>query len=167
MDQESLQRRENARILSDRTSKMEVQSKLGSMVEWPVRKDGGASKPMFIQSNWESKTHEAEELEVILDTEINLNNRPLMYIDHDIQFPILTPNSLIYGQPITIPQEQLDNDDEVMKNWQRYIKRCKDAAWNRWNKEYMRSLREKHNMKNNQRHMEIAIGDVVLIKKDE
>ena len=90
-----------------------------------------------------------------------------MYIDHDIQFPILTPNSLIYGQPITIPQEQLDNDDEVMKNWQRYIKRCKDAAWNRWNKEYMRSLREKHNMKNNQRHMEIAIGDVALIKREE
>ena len=90
-----------------------------------------------------------------------------MYIDHDIQFPILTPNSLVHGQPITIPKEQLDNDDEVMKNWQRYIKRCKDAAWNRWNKEYMRSLREKHNMKNNQRHMEIAIGDVVLIKKDE
>ena len=29
--------------------------------------------------------------EVILDTEINLNKRPLMYIDDNIQFLVLTP----------------------------------------------------------------------------
>ena len=44
-----------------------------------------------------------QELEVILDTEINLNNRPVMYIDDKIRFPVLTPNILIHGQPITIP----------------------------------------------------------------
>ena len=38
---------------------MEVQSKQSPMVEWAVRKDGGASKAMFIQSNWESQTHKA------------------------------------------------------------------------------------------------------------
>ena len=59
MDQESLQRWENARLFSDRTSKMEVQSKLGPMVGWPVRKDVGTSKAMFMWSNWESKTHKA------------------------------------------------------------------------------------------------------------
>ena len=99
--------------------------------------------------------------EVILDTEINLNNRPLMCIDDDIQFSVLTPNILIHGLPITIPEEQFDDDDEVFK------KRCKGATWNRWNKEYLRSLREKHNMKNNQRHKEIAIGGVVLIKGND
>ena len=66
--------------------------------------------------------------EVILDTEINLNNRPLMYIDDGIQFPVLTLNILIHGQPVTIPEEQFDNDDEEIKKWQQYIKRCKDAA---------------------------------------
>ena len=90
-----------------------------------------------------------------------------MYIDDDIQFPVLTPNILIHGQPIIIPEEQFDNNDKIIKKRQRYIKRCKDAAWNRWNKEYLRSLRERHNMKNNQRHMEIAIGDVVMIKGDD
>ena len=35
------------RVFSDGTSKMEVQSKQGSMVGWVVRKDGGASKAMF------------------------------------------------------------------------------------------------------------------------
>ena len=104
--------------------------------------------------------------EVILVTEINLNNRPLMYTDDDIQFPVLTPNILIHGLPIIVPEEQFDYDDVVIKKRQRHIKRYKDAAWNKWNKEYLRSLRKRHSMKINQRHMKIAIGDVVLIEGD-
>ena len=36
--------------------------------------------------------------DVILDVEVTLNNRPLSYVEDDIQFPILTPNSLLYGR---------------------------------------------------------------------
>ena len=75
-----------------------------------------------------------------------------MYKDDDIQFPVLTPNILIHRQPIAIPEKQFDDDgddDKVIKKRQRYIKRCKDAAWNRWDKEYLRSLRERLIMKNN------------------
>ena len=61
-------------------------------------------------------------------------------------------------------KEQFDDDGKVSKKQHLYIKRCKDAAWNKWNKEYLCSLRERYNMKNNQKHMEIAIGDVVLTK---
>ena len=117
----------------------------------------GLVKQCLNKATGKAKPAKQELEEVILNTEINLNNRPLMYIDDDIQFPVLTPNILIHGQPITILEKQFDDDDEVMKKRQRYIKRCKDAAWNRWNKEYLRSLRERHNMKNNQRHMEIEI----------
>ena len=127
----------------------------------------GLVKQCLYNATRRAKLTKQELEEVILDTEINLNNRPLMYIDDDIQFLVLKPNILIHGQPITIPEEQFDDDDKVIKKRQRYIKRCKDAAWNRWNKEYLRSLRERHNMKNNQRYMEIAIGDVVLIKGDD
>ena len=116
-------------------------------------------KQCLYKTTGKSKLTKQELEEVILDTEINLNNQPLMYIDGDIQFLILTPNILIHGQPITIPEEQFDDNDKVIKKRQRYIKRCKDASWNRWNKEYLCSLRESHNMENNQRHMEIAIGD--------
>ena len=80
-----------------------------------------------------------------------------MYIDDDIQFPVLTPDILIHGQAITISEEQFDDYDDVIQKRQRYIKRFKDAVWNRWNIEYLRSLRERHNIKNNQRHMEIVI----------
>ena len=38
-----------------------------------------------------------------------------MYIDDDIQFPVLTPNILIQGQSITIPEEQFDDHDKVTK----------------------------------------------------
>ena len=56
--------------------------------------------------------------EVILDTEINLNNLPLMYIDDDIQFPVLTPNILIHGQPIATSEEQFYDEDKVIKKRQ-------------------------------------------------
>ena len=63
-----------------------------------------------------------------------------MYIDDDIQFPILTPNILMHRQPIAIPEEQFNDDDKIIKNQQRYIKLYKDTTWKRWNKEYLRSL---------------------------
>lgn len=34
--------------------------------------------------------------EVLLDIEVALNNRPLDYVDDDVQLPILTPSSLLY-----------------------------------------------------------------------
>ena len=80
---------------------------------------------------------------------------------------MLTPSILKYGQAITIPEEQFDYDDEVITKRQRYIKRCKDTAWNRWNKEYLHSLRERHNMEYNQSLMDIVIGDAVLIRRED
>ena len=40
--------------------------------------------------------------EIVLDIEVTLNNRPLMYVEEDIQMPVLTPNTLLYGQPLRI-----------------------------------------------------------------
>ena len=40
-----------------------------------------------------------------------------MYIDDDIQFPVLTPHILIHGQPVTIPEKQIGDYDEVNKKW--------------------------------------------------
>ena len=39
----------------------------------------------------------AEMQEVMLDIEINMNNRPLTYLDDNIEQPILTPNVLLHG----------------------------------------------------------------------
>ena len=47
---------------------------------------------------------------IALNIEININNRPLMYVDNDIELPILTPNSLIYGHSIRVQENGFDDD---------------------------------------------------------
>ena len=63
----------------------------------------GLVKQCLYKATGKAKLTKQELEEVILGTEIILNNRPLVYIDDDIQFPVLTANILIHGQPITIP----------------------------------------------------------------
>ena len=107
--------------------------------------------------------------EILLDIEVNLNNHPLTYLEDDVAFPVLTPNSLIFGQPTTLPEEDCAEDDGYteMKKRSRYIKKCKESIWKRWNAEYLRALRERHNMKHKVKKMKISIGDVVLIKNED
>ena len=66
-----------------------------------------------------------------------------------------------------IPEELLEEDTPELKRPQRYINNCKEAAWKRWKKEYLRSLQERHNMMNNIKEMKIEVGDMVLIKGEE
>ena len=47
-----------------------------------------------------SKLTWAELENVSLDIEIILKNRPLTYIEEEIDYPILTPNSLILGRDV-------------------------------------------------------------------
>ena len=87
-----------------------------------------------------------ELLDVILDVEVALNNRPLDYVEDDVQQPILTPNSMLLGQSNTIPQLEPHNiDDGDLRKRAKYLQRCKEAVWRRWTKEYLRALRERHN----------------------
>ena len=105
--------------------------------------------------------------EIVMDIEVTLNNRPLMYVEEDIQMPVLTPNTLLYGQPLLVPEEDLDEDFPEMKRRQRNLNKCKDAAWTRWTKEYLKALRERGNMLLQAKEMQISLGDIVLIKGDE
>ena len=44
---------------------------------------------------------------------------------------VLTPNTLLYVQPIMIPEEQPNEDTPEKKRRQRYVNKCKEAAWKR------------------------------------
>ena len=81
--------------------------------------------------------------------------------------PVLTPNTLLYGQPLLLPNEDLHEDIPNMKRQQHYINKCKDAAWSRWTKEYLKALRERHNMLCQAKEMQISLGDIVLIRGDD
>ena len=86
--------------------------------------------------------------EVLLDLEVNLNNLPLTYFEKDLEYPVLTPNSVILGRDIKVPGDS-PKEKEAIDNWkkrQRYVHKCKEAAWKRWVHEYLAALRERHNL---------------------
>ena len=67
--------------------------------------------------------------DVLLDVEINMNNRPLTYIEEDIQRPILTPNSMILGRDTKMIHGNMTEEEEEDLSWrklQKYVKKCKD-----------------------------------------
>ena len=105
--------------------------------------------------------------EVLLDVEITLNNRLLDYIEDDIQLPILTPCAMMFGQPRLVPEENPDEGDIDLRKRVRYLHRCKDVLWNRWTGEYLKSLRERHNLKHKTKEITVKLGDVVLIQDSE
>jgi len=88
--------------------------------------------------------------EVLLDMEVTLNNRPLCYVEDDVQLPILTPSAMMFGQPKLIPNEDLDEEDSDMKKRAKYLRRCKDVLWSHWTGEYLKSLRERQPKAQNQ-----------------
>ena len=42
----------------------------------------------------------------------------MIYVEEDIQMPVLTPNTLLFGQPLLVPEEDLDEDVPEMKRRQ-------------------------------------------------
>jgi hypothetical protein len=110
-----------------------------------------------------------KELEdVLLDIETTLNNRPLGYQEDDIQMPTLTPNSLQFVGSTHLPEpEHYHEADPDLRKRAKYLKKCKDHMWNRWTKEYLRALRERHNLKHDTKPFSLAVGDVVIIYSEE
>ena len=113
------------------------------------------------------KRNELEE--VILDLEIHLNNRPLSYVEDDIELPIITPNALMFG---IAPKHSVEDDlssisDRDLRKRAKYVRQCKEALWKRWKNEYVRGLREQHNMGTGTRSCQVTVGDVVTILNED
>ena len=110
----------------------------------------------------------AELTEVLLDVEVTLNNRPLTYMEEDIQLPPLTPNSLLFLNTNISPElapYHLEQKD--LKKRAKFLLQCKRAMWKRWTSEYLRVLREQHRLKSGGTGSILAEGDVVIIKSVE
>eukprot|EP00794_Sanderia_malayensis_P001273 gene1273-biopygen494 len=115
-----------------------------------------------------AKINYKELQDAILEIQLVLNNRPLTCCEDDIVLPMLTPNMLIFGKSNYLPLENPSNiDDKDLRKRARYLRKCKDALWKRWQGEYLRALRERHNVMHKVTQRELEIGDVVTIKGDE
>ena len=70
--------------------------------------------------------------EVVLDVEIALNNRPLCYVEDDIQLPVLTPNSLLFLRSNQLPELEPHHLREFdLRRRAKYLRRRKQALWTR------------------------------------
>ena len=81
----------------------------------------GLVKQCLYKTTGRANLSQKEFEEIVLDIEVTLNNRPLMYVEEDIQMPVLTPNTLLYGQPLLLPGEDLDEDVPELQRRQRYM----------------------------------------------
>ena len=97
-----------------------------------------------------------------------MNNRPITYQGEDVQ-RALTPSDLINGQTLPqIAEELVENDHQESNNATkryRYISKKRDDLWNRWNREYVVTLRQYHKMTKS-KGREITEGEVVMVSSN-
>ena len=100
--------------------------------------------------------------DVVLDVEVTLNNRPLDYVEGDVQLPLITPNRMQFIGTTVLPEREPHRKLRDLRKRAKYLKRCKDDMWKRWTKEYLRGLRERHNLKHDGKGITLTVGDVVI-----
>ena len=88
--------------------------------------------------------------EVVLDIEVSLYYQPLSCVEDDPQFPTQTLHSLLFLKVnILTAFEPHRFEDRDLKKRAKFLKATKDTMWRRWTTEYLRALRERHQMKHN------------------
>ena len=138
--------------------------KLVAILKSDLRKIVGSAKLNF------------EELHTVLvQIESIMNTGPLTYLSKENCDEHITPSHLMYGRNINRRNIVNDNDNVItldktlIKTRIKHVTAVSNHFWNRFYKEYLLSLREKHHYhKNNTKEKrEFKINDVVLIQDDK
>jgi hypothetical protein len=112
--------------------------------------------------------HWNELSEMLLDVENQINRRPLSYVEDDVELPVLTPASFLFQRPNQLPEAQPHNEENRdLQKRLKLLRNCEDQLWNRWRREYLTALRERHNMMSGNTGFQVARGDVVIIRTDD
>ena len=108
-----------------------------------------------------------EPSEVTLDIEVALNGRPLSYMEDDIQQPVLTPNSFLFVRNNNLPDLAPHHlTERELRNRAKFLAKCKKNLWCRWTREYLRGLRERHNLDHPKGTQFPNVGDVVVVQTE-
>ena len=105
----------------------------------------------------------AELCDVVLNVEVELNNRPLDYVEDDLQLPILTPASFLYQRPNRIPELVPWREEADLRKQAKHLRACKEALGKRWSSEYLKALRERHNCNWKVKSPKLSVGNVVIV----
>ena len=110
-----------------------------------------------------------EELEEsILDIEVALNNRPLSYLEDDVELSALTPNAMLNINASILPELKTRYLEETsLRKRAKFLKKCKETMWKRWTRDYVRSLRERHRQYSGNQISHPKIGDAVIVQDEE
>ena len=73
---------------------------------------------------------------------------------------------MLFGQPNQIPEEEPTNV-EVLRKRAKYLRKCKDVLWKRWTTEYLKALKERHNLNHQTEEATLKEEDMMLIKGEE
>ena len=103
--------------------------------------------------------------DVVLDVEVALNDRPLSYLEDDVELPALTPSSMLNINPNRLPElEPHHLEEKSLRKRAKFLEKCKNAMWRRWTREYVRSLRERHTKAGGTQTSYPTKGAVVIIQ---
>ena len=73
----------------------------------------------------------------------------------------------MYIRPNVLPERQPHHEEnQQLRKREKHLRKCKDAMWKRWTNEYLRGLRERHNLQHKQACGRVERGDVVIIKDE-
>ena len=101
--------------------------------------------------------------EVLFDIEVNLKNRPVIY--EYLEYSVLTFKSITLRRDMKLP-DYSPEEGELSDNWkkqQRYVHKCKEAAWKKCFHKYLAA----HNLSHREKPVKININDVEMIKGDD
>lgn len=136
----------------------------------------GVVKSCLRKVLFKRKISEDELRTILTEVEMRINNRPLTYIDDDINHPQpLTPAHLIYGrrlQPMPVDLEDKSTDPDYLSVddlHERYTFICERIKhWERvWKKEYLMSLRERfYGAQPSTDKDTLNVGDIVIVETE-
>ena len=102
--------------------------------------------------------------QVLLNADTQVNRRPLIYVEDDLELPILRPASFLFQRYPQLPEQPAWKvKDKDLKRRSKFLKSCKDQLWNRWQREHLSSLRERHNLVHKVAKYQVEVGDVVIV----
>ena len=105
--------------------------------------------------------------EVLLDVEMTMNNRPLVYQGEEFKKPVFTPTTLLRGEAIPILKEDLENvgEEDVSKRI-KFVQKSKQHLRKRFMKVYVHALEERQQRAEGNIEKIPNIGAGVLLKSE-
>ncbi|XP_068236912.1 uncharacterized protein [Palaemon carinicauda] len=111
---------------------------------------------------------------LIVEFQAVINSRPLTYLSSDRNCEALTPSMLIYGRNVCIsPLNNLANDDpdftsssDLRTQYLRLSSVLRKFE-NSWKRDYLVSLRERHNNSSNNLSASVKVGDIVMVDLED